>query len=56
MFQTSGGKNRKSVDDPAQAPAQNQALKIRNNCLPFVVVGIWEMFEREFARNETIIW
>jgi hypothetical protein len=46
MFQTSSGEDRKSINDSSQALAQNQALEVRNNSLPFIVVWVRKAFKR----------
>lgn len=40
MFQTGCGKYRKSFNDSTKSLAQDQALDICHNSLPFVVIGI----------------
>jgi hypothetical protein len=56
MFQASSGKNRKSFDNSTQAFAQDQALKVRNNGFPFVVVWVGKPFKRQLGWKETIFW
>lgn len=56
MFQTGSRENRKSIDDSTQTLAQYQALKIRHNSFPLVIVGIREPLERQFGWKETIFW
>lgn len=56
MFQTNGGKDRKSVDDSTQALAQDEALQICNDCLPFVVVWVGQALEGELGWKKSIFW
>jgi hypothetical protein len=56
VFQTSSGEDRESLNDPAETLAQNQALEVCYNSLPFVVIGVGQSFQRQLGGKETIFW
>lgn len=56
MFQTGSGEDRKSINDSTQTLAQNQALKICHDSLPFIIIGIGQSLKRKLSWKESIFW
>lgn len=44
------------INNAAQTLCQDQSLKIRDDCLPLVVVGVGKSLERKLGWKESIVW
>jgi hypothetical protein len=50
-----GGQNRKRINYSTEAFAENQALEVARNRLPWLIVSVWQYFKGYLGGQEAIL-